>query len=285
MMKRSLVVLAALASVSAWAQGEYPFCQIMDRVDDPAWAAQGSFVVPADVTPVGKSLGIFDLSGGGGIGYFRSDLGDIDLTGDYDVMLLDGSGGINLPDQLGSLSLTAALTCRNADGQALRLSASPGIYSDLQEAAWKSFYVPFAVEGIQTFSPEVSGVLGLAFFPGFDQFVDPRIGIRWAVNDVLLIDLMYPESRITVAPAEGWELYTGIKSSQTPEWNLDDGRGSLSMDEMRAYVGVAHPLNEQFRMMYQAGLVFDREIEFAHQSPKYGVDDAVYLTVGIGGAL
>lgn len=275
----------ALAVAGAQAQGEYPFCQILDRVESPAWEAHGSYVLDVDVNDTGEELGLLGLSGGGGIGYYRTPVGDLDVTGDYDLYMLSGDGGLDLPGQLAALRLNAALTMRNAEGQALRLTLSPGIYSDLDEDLWKSLYLPFAVEGIQAFTPEVSGVLGVSCYPGFDQALEPRFGIRWSVNEYLLIDLMYPESRVTVFPTEGWSMFAGAKSVQTPEWNIDDDRGSVMLDELRGYIGVSHPLAEGFRLVYQAGLVVNREIDFDRHSPEYDMEDSMFLSVGVSGAL
>jgi hypothetical protein len=285
MMKRWMSMLALLAAGSAQAQGEYPFCQILDRVEEPAWDVRGSYTLNADVKPSGESLGYLGLRGGGGFGYYRTAVGDLDLTGAYDVMLFTDDGGLELPNALGALNLKAAFTFRNADGQALRLSAAPGLYTDLGEITLQSLYMPLAVEGIQSFTPEVSGLVGMGFYPGFDTLLEPRVGIRWSVMDALLIDLMYPESRIAVIPQEGWELYASLRSSQVQEWDLDDGRGSVMMDEMRASFGVSHPLTGQLRMMYQAGLLFDREIDFDRGTPEADIADAMFISVGVGGAL
>ena len=286
MTKRWMYLLTMLAATGARAQGDYAFCQILDRVDEPAWQAHGLYAFDADITQEGgDDLGFLNIRGGGGFGYWRSDYGDLDLGGTYDALMFTSDGGLKLPDMVGALALKASFTFRNDDGQGLRLTAAPGLYSDLGEIAFDSLYVPFSVEGIQAFTPEVSGVLGLAFFPGFDQFLDPRFGIRWSVSEYLLIDLQYPESRITVFPNVGWEMYLGIKSDQTAEWYLDDDRGNLMMDEMRGYIGVSHPLTDQFRLMYQAGLIINREIEFEHGEQEFDVEDGMFFSVGIGGAL
>ena len=284
-MKRWMTALTVLAAAGASAQQDYPFCQILDRVDSAAWEASGAYEFNSTVDQTDKSMGCLNIKGGGGIGYWRSEYGDLDLTGGYDALLFTDDGGMDLPDTVGQLSLKVAFTLRNTDGQSLRVTARPGLYSDLSELGFDSLYMPFSVEGIQTFTPEISGVLGLAFFPGFDQFLDPRFGIRWAISEYLLLDLQYPESRVTILPTEGWEMYAGIKSDQTTEWYVDDGRGNLTLDEMRAYLGVSHPLTDQFRMVYQAGIILNREMQFEHGDNEFDIEDGIFISVGVGGSI
>ncbi|HEY8240654.1 MAG TPA: hypothetical protein VIH35_04365, partial [Kiritimatiellia bacterium] len=106
-------------------------------------------------------------------------------------------------------------------------------------------------------------------------------------NDEWLLDIAYPETRITYMPETDWELYAGMKRDQTTEWRLDedDPLKSLRYYESRAYLGVNAPIAPDLRVMCQAGRIFSRTIDFSDGLPEFDVDDAWFLSVGVGGSL
>jgi hypothetical protein len=284
-MKKFALALAFLPGL-ALGQGSYPFCQILDRVDSPPWEVHGTYVANAGVSGTGgDDFGILRINGGGGIGYYRTGIGDFDITGNYEAQFFSGDGGLDLPDLLGAASVKGSYVWRNADGQAYRLSASPGLRSDLREITMDAFYVPFEFMAIQSFSPDVSGQIGVAVYPWLEELFDPRFGIRWAIDETLVLDLMYPESKLVFTPVEGWDLYAGAKVDNTPEWTIDDRRDHILLDETRAYMGLNHPVAPGLRMMYQVGYVFNRKVDFKDIQGESDVDDAIYLSVGLGGPL
>lgn len=285
-MRKIALLLTAIPALAGAQSGSYPFCQILDRVDSPPWEVRVAYVADADVSGKnGDNVGIFRVNGGGGLAYFQTPAGDVDLTGTYGLNVFTGSGGIDLPDYLGNAAVNAAYTWRNSEGQAMRLTASPGIRSDLKDVTSDALSLPVEFLAIQAFSPDVSGEIGVAVFPWYEELFDPRFGIRWAPQEDLVIDLMYPESKLVFSPAEGWDLYTGVKADNTPEWAIDDNRERLLMDEMRAYIGVNQPVNGDIRMMYQTGYVFNREVDFKRKQGESDIENAVYVSVGVGGSL
>jgi hypothetical protein len=282
------VALPLLIVTSVGAQQDYPYCQILDRVDEPAWLVRGGYVTESDVDdPRGGKFSIFELRGGGGFAYFRTAIGDFDLGGQYDVLVFNDNSRMRLPDQVGALRLAASYIWRNQDAQAIKVDVWPGIYSDLEDLSRDDIYVPFAVSGIQAFNPRLSGVLGLALYPGFDREFDPRFGIRFVPHDDLVLDLMYPQSQVTFTPAMDWEIYAGFKVDRVSEYRLESGdrRKSLMYDETRIYFGLNTPLSETTRMMYHVGWIIDRSVDFDRMAGKTDVDDGYFVSVGIGGTL
>ena len=206
---KKIAAMIALLPVCGWAQN-YPFCQILDRVETPPWEVHLAYISEADVSgPAGDKFSIVRVDGGGGIGYYRTRSGDFDITGGYQLQWLTDDGGIGLPDNLAAVSINASYALRNPEGQALKLTLSPSLRNDLQEFGHGALTMPVEILGIQAFSPEVSGMIGVAFFPWYDHWFDPRFGLRIAPVDMLVIDLMYPESKIAITPVEGWDIYMG----------------------------------------------------------------------------
>ncbi len=292
MRKNRIAAFAGLAlftfvGTHAHAQQSWPYCQILDGTEAPAWQADVEYTAKGQVSGDGGSdVSVWNIGGGGGLYYWRTSAGDIDLTGAYDVWFWDGNGGIALPDRTAALRLRADYIVRNWDGSALRVGIKPGIYSDTEELSFDSIYVPFEVLGIQAFNPRVSGLIGVAIYPGFDRVFDPRFGVRMAAADSVRVDVMYPESRVTFRP-DDWELYAGIRHDAVNEFRLeeDDARKQFSFRETRAYFGSAWPAGEALRMEAEVGIAFNREVDFKREAPGRDIEDAWYIRIGIGGAL
>ncbi len=281
----TIVSFALVCSVQA--QRPWPYCQILDGTEAPAWRAYADYTGAGRVkTDGGRDIAVWTLGGGGGLYYWRTGAGDIDLAGEYDLRFWDGSGGIALPNRTAALRVRADYVARNWDGSALLIGIRPGIYSDLEELSFDSLYMPVEVLGIQAFNPRISGVIGVAIYPGFDRAFDPRFGVRMAAAERVRVDVMYPESRVIVRP-DDWELFAGLRHDAVNEFRLedDDARKMMAYRETRAYVGTAWPVGDLFRMQAEAGLSFNREIDFKREAPGRDVEDAWYIRIGIGGAL
>ena len=280
-------ILLGLAG-QIYAQGNYPFCQILDRTDIPPWELHAGYVTREEVSePGGDDLGIFEMKGRGGLAYYRTGYGDFDITSQFDIFAFMGDGGIDLPDQVASLNLNGSYIRRNEQGQAMKLDVAPGIYSDIEDLSADDFFVPMTLSGIQALNPQISGLLGIAVYPGFEREFDPRFGIRWVPSDSVAIDLMYPESKVTISPALGWDVYAGVKIHSFAQYQLeeDDEREALTYEETRFYVGLNQPYTDTVRIQYQIGIVSERSLDFVHQSDEMDVDDGYFLSIGLSGML
>ncbi len=283
----TLGLVAMLIAPSVFAQPTPPFCQILDGTEAPAWTANLGYTAGAKVKSANpRDVSVWSVDGGGGLYYWRTDSGDWDLSGAYELRMFDGSGGVNLPDRVGALRLDLAYVVRNMDGSALRFDLFPGLYSDTEDFSAKDFYLPLQVLAIQSFNPQISGLIGIAVYPGFDRTFDPRFGVRFAPVETLRVDLMYPESRVTFRPEE-FEVYAGLRHSAVNEFRLEDGdpRKSIGFRETRLFLGTAWPLSDLLRFNVEVGYAFNREIEFKHAEPDRNWDDALMVRVGIGGPI
>lgn len=284
---RVLIVAMIAAAPSSFAQSSAPYCQILDGTESPAWTAKFGYTANAKIkAPEGHNVSTWSLGGGGGIYYWRTSAGDFDLTGAYDVSVFDGSGGINMPDHVAALRLDLAYVTRDVNGTALKVDVYPGIYSDMKDVSLEDFYLPFQVLAIQSFSPQVSGLIGLAVYPGFDRWFDPRFGIRAAPSENWRVDLMYPESRVTYRP-DALELYASLRHNAINEFRLkeSDKRGSIEFTDTRAALGAGWQLNDLLKVNVEAGYAFGREVMFDHKAPDRDWRSAPYFSVGIGGPI
>ena len=286
-MRIAACMFALCFAAQVHAQSSLPYCQFLDGEQAPAWRVNVGYTGESRVeAPGGGDVAVWTVGGGGGLYYWRTDAGEIDLTGAYDLWSFDGNGGIDLPDRAAALRLNTAFLLRNWDGSALRVTAMPGLYSDLEDISFEDFGLPIEVAGIQAFNPQMSGLIGVAIYPGFDRAFDPRFGIRYAPAESMRIDLMYPESRVTFRP-DALEFFGGLRHDAVNEFRLeeDDPRRRFALRETRAYLGAAWPLGDVLRMSAEVGYALNREVDFDKNAPGRDLEEAWFIRVGLGGAL
>jgi hypothetical protein len=283
-----LVLGCALALPAAAQEGGAPFCQILDRFDDPIWEVSLGYVASADLdTDEGRDSGVVEFDAGTGLAYFYTGLGTVDLRAALTLDSFTSGGGVRLPGQVGTLNLELHWIHRTESGLALRLGMAPGFYTDFEDLSGRDFFVPLSAEVVQAFNPQWSGLAGLAVFPGFDHVVDPRLGVRWGPTDSLLVDLFYPESKIVFAPSERARVWLAFHVLLYPEYQLeeDDSRERFLYDESRWTLGASHVVNDAFHAIVQVGRVLNREIDFEDGGPRADMDNAWFVQFGIGGFL
>lgn len=278
----------AISLPAGTACADHPYCQILDRSEEPLWHAELGYVTREKVrTEGGDDFGLVEMAGGAGLVYLDTAPGTFDLRARLDTMTFIGDGDVDLPGQVGALRLDLKWTLRLPSGLSLQLSTFPGLYSDFRDVSGEDLFIPVGCSLLYAFAPQLSGIAGWVVYPGFTHVVDPRLGIRWGPNDFVLVDLFYPESRIILAPAETWRVFLGLRALLYPEYQLEKGdtRDRFMYDEWRWYGGLEFAMSETMWFLSQVGFVFNREIDFAENAPGADVDDALFLRVGVGGFL
>ncbi len=284
---RIVAMVLGFGAVAAGGQSTFPFCQIVDGTDYPAWDVEATYTAPADVrSDAGRNIAFWALRGGGGLFYRATGSGDVSLGGRYDVWFADGGGGVALPDALAALRLEAGWTLRWWDGRALQLTLRPGLYTDAADWSSKDVFYPFEALGIRAVNPRVSALLGLAVYPGFDRAFDPRFGFRYAPADSIRLDLMYPETRLTYRPMD-WEVALGVRHEAVREFRLEesDPRRLVALRDTRIYLAAAWTAAGALRVTAEAGRVLNREIDFERVETVLDVEDSWYVQLGVGGVL
>jgi hypothetical protein len=268
------------------AQGQDDYNQILDRLDQPIWSGYVAYSTRESVEKRGD-FAVTEWGAHAGLFYFRTGLGDLDLQADVDMKIFLGSGGMDLPDEVGSLRLLFDYVARLDEGYSMRLRLRPGLYGELTSFDGNALYFPFGVAGLKSFGPNLAGLAGLNFYPGFDRLVVPEAGVRWSMSDMLLIDAFYPESKIIFRPSYNWALLAGFAFPEFVEYRLADGDGrrSILLDETRMYIGAEYMWTDTLKVMLEAGRRVDRSIDFRKLEGKRNVDDALYFEISIGGML
>lgn len=278
-----MLLFSVVGACGALAQGNVPYCVYLDRWDEPAWDVSVAY---STREPANKEdLGLMSLTAGAGMRYFRTAVGDLDLRVDAELFQSIGNGGLEVPDAFGHISADVRWLHRTADGFSTRVTLRPGYYGEYDNFSGDALSVPFAIEGIQSFTDTFSVLLGIAVFPDFDHVIDPRIGLRWVPADEWSFDLAYPETRVSYQYGFLYSIYAGFEIDNTSEYAMDDDdpRGNLIVRGARYYTGFTYTLANDMRALYEIGLQKDRTLEYENGNGEYDWDDGFYLKVGLGG--
>ena len=283
-MNKPLVFAFLCVASSALAQGSAPYCVYLDRWEEPAWEMSAAYATREAANK--EDLGLLSLQAGAGMRYFRTPLGDLDLRVDAELLQSIGKGGLEVPDAFGHVYADLKWLHRRYDGFSTRVSLQPGYYGEYDNFSADALTMPFAIEGIQSFTDTFSILVGLAVFPEFDHVVDPRIGLRWVPADEWFFDLAYPETRVSYQYGFEYSIYAGFEIDNTSEYAMedDDPRGNLIAHGSRYFAGFTYTLPNEMRAIYEIGLLKDRTLEYEHGDGEYDWDDGYYLKVGLGGA-
>ncbi len=286
-MKKALFLRILPLAVLLWAFvlscAGAPYSVLLDHGEQTLWRAWGGYVFQADVDAPGvKPLGLAEFFVDGGLFYFQTSLGELDVRPMADGIVFVDGGGLALPNQVASAQLGLQWLWRGPEAWALRLSAHPGIYSDWRDLSGDDLFVPFGADVIWSPHPQVSLLAGVEIFPGYRRDFDPRLGLRWLIHESLVLDLFYPESRLTFTPNLEWEVYAGAGMYPDREWRLrsQDERRRLILDENRLFAGFSLLLLNDLRVRVEGGEVFGRQLDFKKGQP-VDIEEAWFLRAGV----
>lgn len=276
------LTLSGFPSPAAAQDVGYSTCCIMDRPTDVLWQLGGGYAFPADNTAARwDDLGILEFRGVGSLAYVETESwADFNIEVQADTRILQGFDGTSSGYPLNRLNLFVEYSQRLEHGLGFKLDASPGLYSDLQDFGGDDLGFPLGFSAVAAMHEELSFLLGVSVFPGFERVADPRLGLRWApVGGGLRVDLFYPESLITAELTSGFGIHAGARFLPWLEYQLeeDDARDRLRFQENRVYGGLHFAVGEYGRLNLEGGLMFEREIEFKKAEPTVELDDAPFV--------
>lgn len=277
------VFLAGALEVAA--QGFHDYCSILDQPPEVMWQVGGGYSFRSDNSAQGwKDTGVLEIYAIGGLAFIETAQGaDFNLEVQADSRILQGFGGSTSGYPLNRLALFVEYSQRLDHGWGFRIDAAPGLYSDFQDLRGKDLALPFGFSIVHAVHDELSFLVGASVFPGFKRAVDPRLGFRWAPygGEMLRIDLMYPESLLTLDFQPGLGVHVGARFMPWLEYQMkkDDPRDRLRFEENRVFAGFHAPTGEYGRWSVDIGYMFGREIHFRRDESGVSLDDTPYLGI------
>jgi len=283
----ALVAAGCMAALAARAQpGGFPFCQIADRLVEPAGALEFGYVDRSDVEDAG-SFGFVEERAHANVVYAEFEAGKLDLTAFLNLWVTTGGEIAGLPDRLGQFYLRALYDWRTPIGLTARAEVAPGLYSDFADLQSGAFGFPVALSGILAVNEVLSAQVGISAWPGFQEPWQPLLLLRWEPAEGALLDVGYPESRLSWQVAPLWTAVAGLSVHRTWDFGLeeDDARDRIAVRDARVYAGADRLVGETLLLSLRAGAAWAREIEFEDGTDgAQDVDGAFYFSIGIGSA-
>lgn len=290
-----LCMLCAVSSLRAAEPASYRNldtreCPVLDMPFRTFWGLEGGYAFPAESTaPAWDDVGMVEAVAWARFVDWENDIGGgLEIYGRWESLILQGVSGTGSDGYpLTTAGLAFRWSQRYLNGYGLMLDAAPGIHSTLDTVGGNGFAVPCGATLVKAFSPDFAIFAGASVYPGFDQVVDPRGGLRWALRDSVIVDLAYPETRLVLAPHRRFQFVAGARAMLWPEYDMgdDDARKTLRYDEIRAYGGFDIGVTESVDISLRGGYLFGREISFETGDPDVEIEDAPFAGVAISGRL
>jgi len=269
-----------------WQTSDY--CQILDDPCVDLYEISFAYVPPSDFGDYGRSETL-ELDVNWSLAYFRDIArSDLSLGLSWQTRVFPSSTRLQLPDQLTSIALDSVMTWRYDTGQALQVSASPGIYSDGEEFGGGMFLAPFSCSLIHASHRRLSTQVGLLFRPGFEQTVMPLINVKCELDDFWLIEAGLPVTRVSYLVDRDWTAYGGFEWENTTfaiREKSDYNRDRATIEDFRLYAGAAYQVSDQCRAALDGGVIFGRSVEFKREvqglDSDVGIDSALFVRLSI----
>ena len=292
------VVLLATLVISLTASGAMcwdfwqasDYCQILDDPATPLYDIRFAYVPISDFGDYGRSE-TMELEIDWALAYFRDIArSDLELGLNWKTRVFPSSTRLQLPDQLTSLAVDSTMTWRYETGQALQLSASPGVYSDGEEFGAGMFLIPFSCSVIHSFDRRLSAQVGLQFRPGFERTVMPLVNVKCELDDFWMIEAGVPTTRISYYLGHDWSAHGGYEWENTSfalREKSDYDRKSATMEDFRLFGGTTYQVSDQCRASLEGGIIFGRSLEFEREveglDSDIDIDSSIFFRLAVSG--
>ncbi|MDE0838592.1 MAG: DUF6268 family outer membrane beta-barrel protein [Kiritimatiellae bacterium] len=218
--------------------------------------------------------------------YYSSDqfmMGTLDVDLVFGLITYGDDLGIDLPEQLLTLSAEFTSVWRYTGGYALQFGIRPGLYADMDALETDSIFVPFSGYFLKRVTPHVSAIAGAEVRPGFGLDVLPTLALDWEISDTMFLRLGIPETRFDLLLDRGFATYIRVEK-ESDSFGLDDdeafARDTVTLEHVGAAVGLTKELRNDFSVGVELGGRFESEIEVLGPSD-IEVDSAAYVRLSV----
>jgi len=200
-------------------------------------------------------------------------------------------GGVPLPNTVQSLSLNFENNWKFAERWALRFSARPGIYSDMEEIGSRDFNMPMLV-GL-SYSPraDLSWVAAFNVDARRDLPVVGGLGVRWQFAEAWTLSLLLPKPTLEYQACSKATVFVGGELTGGA-WRVSENLGTrtgspavndqmVSYREIRAGAGVRTKVGERLNVILEGGWVIDRRFVYDKANLLFNGKGAPYVSLSV----
>ncbi|MCX7819627.1 MAG: hypothetical protein N2652_10560 [Kiritimatiellae bacterium] len=284
----SCFVATAMAAAAGSAAGNLqpPLCPIADGDVEP-WAAGGIAISPTEtIEHSSDSFGLLESLGHISLGYYRTTAGTLDLSLRGRLWVAINGDHYEVPPVFGQLAVRSRWDLRLEPGWTLRTEALPGYYAAIEHLELDDFNVPLAFSAIAAADRTLAGQAGVSLYPGFENWLDPLLRLRWRPWPQFTADLGYPETRLHWQPLAEIALFGGYQFNRIWQFSLSrsDPKGEFMLRDQRLYTGVEVGVARWLTFSAHLAYLLNRELDYeAGLFQDARVDDGILFAVGVSG--
>ncbi len=276
-----ILFFSTVAGRAGWWQVEQQ-CQILDIPSEPVYKVSLDMIPDGEFEDYGNST-MLEIGGLWKLPYLRDILwGDIDTRFELDSVFFMNSVSLDLPGQVAGIYLNSGWTTRMVDGTSWQARVRPGLYSDMTMIGGEDFFMPFSLAFIKSFSPDMSGILGVEVRSGFERTLMPLVGIEYEFGGAARLEARIPKSKLEYFLSTRWTTHLGLewrnRSFRVHEDVLGDP-DMLTLDDFVGWWGLTYRASDELHLFADFGRSFSRSIEFSGNDP--GADSHVDIGSGV----
>ena len=203
---------------------------------------------------------------------------------------LDQVAGEPIPSSIQTLRLSANLGWRFNDHWTFTGVVTPSLYR-FDDVGQSDLGIAGGVLAAYQMTPSVTWRMGVLVAPDSYAKVLPVVGVHWAVNDQVTLDVGIPKTRLTYQLASRWSVYGGAGMEgtifRTSDALAPNGGNSRYNDalgiyrDIRAGVGTGYEFLPGLRAELEAGYSVYRSIDYEHLDTTVMFHPAPYARLGL----
>jgi hypothetical protein len=197
-----------------------------------------------------------------------------------------GPGSADMPPQTYDAYLDVGWkpvisSCFSAD-----LGARVGVYSDFDYVTTDSIRIMGRALGIYTCSPQWKIVGGAVYLDRIPIKLLPAGGVIWTPNPDMRFEIIFPTPKLalrcrTLGTNELWIYARGDYGGGAWTITRADGSGDeVGYNDIRVLLGLDLESMYGWKGFFEAGYVFNRELDYTSETPTYFPSDTAIVSAG-----
>jgi hypothetical protein len=213
------------------------------------------------------------------------------VTPQFGMHFLDNAGDLDIPSTLYDAAVEFRHLRKFGGGPwAMDVAATVGYYSDLDQSSSEALRVTGRGIAVYESSPTTKWLLGLAYLNRSGASVLPIFGAILEPAPDTRFEAIFPRPRflwrtVDSQPGvdEGWffvggEFGGGVWSVTRPS---DGDLDLISYSDWRLLAGYERKITGGLSTRYEAGYVFNRELEYDSRTRDVSLDDTIFVRAGV----